>query len=183
MVQLATFHLPAVSPSHPRCSDSHHIQWLEGPNAARAKHVLGGSAAPWISLDDLVALSKDPTKTKEALNFQSLTLKLNPFAGTSELRTNIAELYSKAVLPEHVITGAGTTGVNCTAFLSLLQAGDHVICQYPTYPQLLALPKSMCELSHWKLDPGKGWAGDLEELRALIRPSTKMIILNNPNNP
>lgn len=71
-----------------------------------------------------------------------------------------------------------------TVFLSLLQIGDHIITVYPTYPQLLGLPKRLgCELSHWKLDPANGWRPDLDELRRLIKPTTKMIVLNNPGNP
>ena len=90
----------------------------------------------------------------------------------------------KDILPEHVVTTTATTGANLTVFHSLLQAGDHVICQYPTYPQLYGLPKSFqCELSYWRLDPKNGWRPDLEGLRKLIKPETKMLIVNNPSNP
>ncbi|OQV01251.1 hypothetical protein CLAIMM_06639 [Cladophialophora immunda] len=168
MVQLATFQLP---------------NWIEG-NKDSAKYVLGGSAAPSISLDDLVALSIDPAATERALQFRSMKMNNGSLQGTRELRERIASLYSEDVLPENVITATGTTGANLTVFQSLLQAGDHAICQYPTYPQLLGLPESFpCDLSYWRLDPDKGWQPSVDELRKLIQPSTKMIILNNPNNP
>ena len=38
-------------------------------------------------------------------------------------------------------------------------------------------------MDYWKLDPEDGWRGSIDELKALIKPSTKMLILNNPNNP
>ena len=80
--------------------------------------------------------------------------------------------------PEHVITATGTTGANLTVFQSLIHAGDHVICLYPTYSQLLRIPKAVLyEVSHWKLDPNKNWELDLDELRQIIRPLTKLIIL------
>ncbi|EXJ70479.1 uncharacterized protein A1O5_06548 [Cladophialophora psammophila CBS 110553] len=168
MVQLATFQL---------------ANWIEG-NKDSAQYVLGGSAAPSISLDDLVSLSRDSAATEEALKFRSMKLNLGTPEGALELRRQIANLYSEDVLPENVITAPGTTGANLTVFQSLLQAGDHVICQYPTYPQLLALPESFpCEMSYLNLDPGNGWQPSVEELRGLIKPSTKMIVLNNPSNP
>ncbi|OCT53946.1 putative aminotransferase [Cladophialophora carrionii] len=168
MGQLATFHLP---------------KWLE-ENAANATHVLGGSAAPGLSLDDLVALSNDPAKTEDALRWRGLKLANYSAQGSEAVRRNIADLYSEDVLPEHVVTTTGTTGANMTVLLSLVQPGDHVVSVYPVYPQLLGLPKRLgCEVSLWKLDPSNGWRADVEELRKLIKPSTKLIILNNPGNP
>ncbi|KIW73073.1 hypothetical protein PV04_01220 [Phialophora macrospora] len=168
MVQLATFELP---------------KWLEG-NAPNARYVLGGSATPGLSLNDLIALSSDPARTEEALQWRDLKLSIHSAQGSIGVRQNIAELYSEDVLPEHVVTTTGTTGANMTVLLSLIQVGDHVISVYPVYPQLLGLPKRLgCELSLWKLDPSKGWRADVAELRKLIKPSTKLIILNNPGNP
>jgi aspartate/methionine/tyrosine aminotransferase len=56
---------------------------------------------------------------------------------------------------------------------------------YPCYTQLISLPKSIpgVEVSYWELDLQNGGKADVQALRDLIRPSTKMIILNNPNNP
>jgi aspartate/methionine/tyrosine aminotransferase len=104
--------------------------------------------------------------------------------GSLALRENIAGLYSHDIRPEHIITATATTGSNLTALLSLLQPGDHVIIQYPTYPQLASLPKGIgCDISLWKLDPDKGWCFDIHLLTSLITPKTRMIILNNPSNP
>ena len=158
-------------------------QWLDG-NASNAKCVLGGSATPGLSMDDLVALSSDRRKTEDAFKFSSLQLVTHSAQGSLALRQSIAEMYNEKVLPEHVVTATGATGANLTVFHSILSANDHVICQYPTYPQLVGLPESFpCELSYWRLDPENGWSLDREELRRLIKPSTKMIILNSPGNP
>ncbi|KIX96917.1 uncharacterized protein Z520_07031 [Fonsecaea multimorphosa CBS 102226] len=170
MVQLATFQL---------------AYWIEH-NKDGAQYVLGGSATPGISLDDLVSLSTDPAATEQALEFRSLKMNNGSPQGTLALRERIASLYDadKGISPENVITATATTGANLTVFQSLLHAGDHAICQYPTYPQLLGLPESFpCDLSYWKLDPENGWQPSIAELRKLVKPSTKMIILNNPSNP
>lgn len=161
------------------------LKWIDG-NEQSAEFILGGSATPSLSIQDLISLSSHPSATEGALQFQSLKLGLGSSQGAAELRSNIASLYdeSKGISSKHVITATGTTGANQTVFQTLIRAGDHVVCQYPIYPQLRDLPKAFpCEVSLWKLDPENGWKGDLEQLRQLIRPNTKMIILNNPNNP
>ncbi|KIX06403.1 uncharacterized protein Z518_04379 [Rhinocladiella mackenziei CBS 650.93] len=162
-------------------------QWINA-RSKDAQYVLGGSASPSLSIDKLISLSNDPAKTEDALQFRSLDLHLGSPQGSLNLRSTIAGLYEERkgekILPEHVITAIGTTGANLTVFQSFLHPGDHVVCAYPIYSQLLEFPRVLkCEVSLWKLDPENQWKLDLEELRRLIRPSTKMIILNNPNNP
>jgi aspartate/methionine/tyrosine aminotransferase len=39
------------------------------------------------------------------------------------------------------------------------------------------------EVSLWRLQPDNKFALDLEELKSLVKENTKMIIINNPNNP
>jgi len=58
------------------------------------------------------------------------------------------------------------------------------VCVFPTYQQLYSVPESLgADVSLWKLQEHNKWQLDIEELKSLIRPNTKMIILNNPNNP
>lgn len=56
---------------------------------------------------------------------------------------------------------------------------------YPVYTQLISLPKSVpgVEVSYWKLDLENQAHADVTQLKTLIKPNTKIIILNNPNNP
>lgn len=56
---------------------------------------------------------------------------------------------------------------------------------YPVYMQLISLPKSVpgVDVSYWKLDLENQAHANVTQLKALIKPNTKMIILNNPNNP
>lgn len=56
--------------------------------------------------------------------------------------------------------------------------GDHVICQFPNYGPLYLLPKYFgAEVEFWVGREEESWHPDVEELRALIRPTTKAIIL------
>ena len=55
---------------------------------------------------------------------------------------------------------------------------------YPTYQQLYDIPKSLgADVDLWEVEEDKGWLPDLDQLRRLIRPNTKMICINNANNP
>jgi aspartate/methionine/tyrosine aminotransferase len=131
-----------------------------------------------------VSLSSDPNATKAALDFRSVKLVPSGNKGSLALREKISRLYGDGIRTEHIITAIATTGSNLTTFLSLLEPGDHVVIQYPTYPQLASLPKGIgCEVSLWKLEPDRGWRFDIDLLTSLITPKTRMIILNNPSNP
>lgn len=55
---------------------------------------------------------------------------------------------------------------------------------YPTYQQLYAVPSSLgAEVSLWKLKEESDYVPDLSDLKDLVKDNTKMIIINNPNNP
>lgn len=46
------------------------------------------------------------------------------------------------------------------------------------------MPKQLgAEVDLWKANPEDGWIPSIEELKSLIKPNTKLIIINNPNNP
>jgi aspartate/methionine/tyrosine aminotransferase len=73
---------------------------------------------------------------------------------------------------------------NHVLLYALVGAGDHVICHYPTYQQLYETPASFgAEVDLWKTWPENNWALDIAELEKLIKPNTKLIIINNPQNP
>ena len=64
------------------------------------------------------------------------------------------------------------------------ETGDHVIVHWPCYQSLSDVAQAIgCDVSLWVAREENRWALDLDELRRLIRPSTKAIILNTPHNP
>lgn len=150
-----------------------------------AKYDLGGSCSPTLSIEDLVNISTDPLATERALSLRSLKLSYGSMLGSDTLRGNIAALYAKtSFTKDHVLTTNGGIGANNVVLSSLLSAGDHVICVYPTYEQLYQTPRAMgAEVTLWKLDVSTGRQLDLEVLKSSIKKNTKMIILNSPNNP
>ena len=71
--------------------------------------------------------------------------------------------------------------------LSRLAPGQHVITVHPAYQSLYDLARWIgCEVSAWRIQlksDGTGWWFDLDELAALIRPETRLLVLNFPHNP
>lgn len=149
--------------------------------------MLAGSATPGLSISDLIELSNDRSSTQKALDFNHVKLGLGAMQGSTAIRRAVAALYTHQnsfISEDHILTAAGTTGSNLMVFQSLLRAGDHVVCTYPTYEQLSKYPLAQqCEVSLLRLQPQNGWKVDVEMLKSLIKPNTKMIVINSPSNP
>ncbi len=76
----------------------------------------------------------------------------------------------------------------------LLNADDHVLVPVPNYQSAETVPLSICEVtglplrrvvsspSNSEADPPE-WRLDLDDLKAALRPNTKLISLNFPHNP
>lgn len=144
------------------------------------------TCAASVSINDLIALSEN--KNAPHPLDSAMTLTYGPIRGSDKLRQRLAALYSVRTptpLPyENILTTAGAIQANFLVLYKLLTRGDHVICMYPTYQQLYSIPESLgCEVSLWKLKEGKGWQPNVDQLQDLVKSNTKMIIINNPNNP
>jgi hypothetical protein len=66
---------------------------------------------------------------------------------------------------------------------TLLAAGDHVIVLTPNYQAAETLPLDICEATGVPLVESEDWALDVDAIRAALRPNTKLISINFPNNP
>ncbi|KAL2813007.1 pyridoxal phosphate-dependent transferase [Aspergillus granulosus] len=167
-------------------------QWMDA-HETWATYNLAETCCASISLDDLIALSNPNAAIKKAdggglLNYtQKQTY--GPIRGSSVLRSRIADFYDTPTVQEgHVLITNGAIQANFLTLFTLVKPGDHIIVQYPTYQQLYSVPESLgADISPWKWKPGERGGGegglDVEELRGLIRSNTKMIVLNNPQNP
>jgi aspartate/methionine/tyrosine aminotransferase len=103
--------------------------------------------------------------------------------GSLELRSLLAATYASTG-PSEILVTTGAIEANFLAFNTLLEPGDHVVAVYPAYQQLYSVPRAIgCDVSLWELRPENGFRYDLDELEALVRPSTKLIVINTPHNP
>lgn len=103
--------------------------------------------------------------------------------GSLALRAEIAAFYEQQTVENTIITH-GTIGANMLVHKTLVSRGDRVISVVPTYQQHYSIPASIgAQVEHLKLREENGFLPDLDELRALATPDTRLIAINNPNNP
>ena len=135
-----------------------------------------------VSADELFALTGED---KDAFwrSFAACRLTYGDIEGAPALREGICGLY-KTLKPHEVVTTHGAAGANHHVFYSLVEPGDRVISIMPSYQQLTSIPESFgADLHVMHLKKERGYLPDLDELRALCVPGTKLICVNNPNNP
>ncbi len=103
--------------------------------------------------------------------------------GAPRLRDAIATLYTGQTR-DTIVTTHGTIGANALVYKSLVHPGDHVVAIRPSYQQHYSIPESQgAEVSALHLREKDGFLPDLDALKALIKPNTKLVSLTNPNNP
>jgi aspartate/methionine/tyrosine aminotransferase len=103
--------------------------------------------------------------------------------GSHGLRKGISRLY-KGLNPDNILVAGGAIGANFLAFYSLVEPGDRVVSVVPTYQQLYSVARSFgADVKLLRLRMEDGWLPDIDELRRLVDDDTKLIVINNPNNP
>jgi aspartate/methionine/tyrosine aminotransferase len=103
--------------------------------------------------------------------------------GTSGLRENIARLYP-GISMDQILATAGSSEANFLLMWSLIEPGDEVLFELPNYMQMGGLLRAFgAAVKPFRLHESLGWQPDLEEMRRLVTPRTKLIVLTNPNNP
>lgn len=110
-------------------------------------------------------------------------LHYGDITGSLRLKNDVANLYESKT-DKNVTVTLGAIGANSLTFLSLIEPNDEVVSIIPTYQQHYSIPKQLgANVKIIKLKPELNWHVDLEELEKAISPKTKLITLNNPNNP
>ena len=110
-------------------------------------------------------------------------LHYGDITGSLRLKNNVASLYENKSEKNITVT-LGAIGGNSLVFLSLLEKGDEVVSIIPTYQQHYSIPKQLgADVKLLKLKPEMNWHVDLKELERTVSERTKLITLNNPNNP
>lgn len=108
--------------------------------------------------------------------------------GTIALREAVAAMYSGATA-DHVQVTNGGSEANCILLMRLVEPGDEIVFLTPNYMQAAGLARGLgATVRPWRLrETGRGanarWAPDLDELKTLVTPKTRAILLCNPNNP
>lgn len=104
--------------------------------------------------------------------------------GSPEFKDEVAKLYDRKVEHRNILQTNGCTGANLNALMAVVRPGDHVIAEWPTYAPLYEIPRTLgAEVEYWQIHEELGWMPDIDELRELVRPNTRLICINNASNP
>ncbi|ODQ82617.1 hypothetical protein BABINDRAFT_159170 [Babjeviella inositovora NRRL Y-12698] len=146
---------------------------------------LGETCCYSMSLKDLEVLTGNKAPLDTIFNQR---LVYGWIEGSDELRDLICDVYNKdgcaKLVREDVVVTNGAIGANFLTMYGLVGKGDHVVVVNPTYQQLQSVPKIFeAEVSLLDLKFEENWLPNLDALQKLVQPNTKMIVINNPNNP
>lgn len=147
-----------------------------------ATYNIAETCADSISIKALFELAgKDSAQVLEALISRPLTY--GHIVGNPAFLSGICSLY-KDINPDNIITTHGAAGANHLLISSLVEPGDQVVSVTPTYQQLYSIPESIgAEVKLLHLKKEDGYLPDIEQLKKLVSSKTKLICINNPNNP
>ena len=112
----------------------------------------------------------------------------NPSPGFNDLRDRIAEEISStrgiSVTGDQVVVTPGGKPIMFFTIMALVEQGVEVIYPNPGFPIYESMINYMGGIAvPMQLNEESGYNADIDNLRSLITPRTKLIIINSPNNP
>ena len=141
---------------------------------------------------DLTTTCIEPLTIRELMTISGISKPLEIFDtkltygdihGSIRLKSAIKNLYNNIDLKNITVTH-GAIGANQLVFESVLDKGDDVISIVPAYQQHYSIPKALgANIKLVFLREENNWQPNLNELQKAITCKTKLICLNNPNNP
>jgi aspartate/methionine/tyrosine aminotransferase len=143
-----------------------------------ARYHLTASDAQSMRLTDLLALADNDGRKR----WEMLELGYTETRGLPALREEIAGTYDN-LEAEDVVCFAGGDEQILLAMRTMLDADSHAVVVTPNYQSAEAVPHAIGETTGVPLRPEDGWALDLDAVRRALRPNTKVISVNFPNNP
>ena len=132
---------------------------------------LGGGGVSKLTLGDLVV----------DLDLDQL-LKYGRTDGSDHLKGLVAEWLE--VEPGQVLITSGTSEANLLVNLTLLEPGDGYVTEVPMYEQTVGVARALgCRVGEFHLREEEEWRPDLEGLKEAVSSGTRIVFLDNPNNP
>ncbi len=143
-----------------------------------ARRLMGSSDPEAMTVAEVLALEPGAAERMD-----SLWLGYTESSGDPALRQAVAGQY-RSVGPEDILVFAGAQEP-IFAFMNVaLGPGDHLIAHSPGYQSHFEVARAAgADVSPWEGDPARGWAPDPAELKRLLRPNTRAILVCAPHNP
>ena len=151
-----------------RYRHSDYMLWAK--TQGRAKYNLATSGVASFPLHDL------------PVTIDQLEINGDSTYGYAPLQHAIAK--KCGVDPDCVVAAAGTSMANHLAMAALLDPGDEVLIEQPTYELLTSTLLYLgATVKTYVRHEDNGYALDPAEVRRAITPKTKLIVLTNLHNP
>jgi aspartate/methionine/tyrosine aminotransferase len=143
-----------------------------------APYLLSSSDCDGLPMREVLAMADDECRGL----WGDLRLGYTESLGLPQLRAEIAGMYEGA-RPEDVVTGAPEELI-FVAMNALLRPGDRVVCTYPGYQSLFEIARAIgCVVDLWQPREQGDWRFDPDDLAGMLRPGTRMVVVNFPHNP
>jgi aspartate/methionine/tyrosine aminotransferase len=143
------------------------------------RHILCASDVEGYAMADLLALADGETRAL----WDSLRLGYTESTGHPLLRREIASLYDRIATDEVLVFAGAEEAIFCVVNV-LLGPGDHAIVTWPGYQSLHEVARAAgADVTLHELREADGWALDVERIRAELRPTTRVVVVNAPHNP
>ncbi|KAM9899330.1 hypothetical protein OXX79_005788 [Metschnikowia pulcherrima] len=146
---------------------------------------MGETCVDSLTIPEIIGSDKSAS-AKIAQDLLSTKLTYGHIKGSPELREGIAALYEgSGITADDVVVTNGAIAANFLCFYTLVYPQDHVIVVAPSYQQLSSVPKMFggnVDLFHVRSEDS--YKPRLDLLRSMIAGNdTKLLVINNPNNP
>jgi aspartate/methionine/tyrosine aminotransferase len=159
-----------------------------------AKHHMTASDVESMSMQDLLGLASDEDRAA----FEGQWLGYTQTWGAPDLNAEIADTYDR-MKAENILCFAGAGEGIYTVMKVLLTADDHIIVPVPNYQSAETVPLGICAVTGVRMknrameagasghdmanNSAADWRLELDDIKAAVRPNTKVISLNFPHNP
>ncbi|WP_347924129.1 aminotransferase class I/II-fold pyridoxal phosphate-dependent enzyme [Pontimicrobium sp. SW4] len=148
-----------------------------GKHEFTAKHLLSSSDCDGFSMNYIL----EQATAEELAIWENLHLGYTESAGHPLLLEAISKHYNTNISKRIVVATPGE--LNYITMNVLLKKEDHAVVVAPSYQSLYEVIKAIgCTISYWKPNE-KDWTFNVADLRQLITPKTKVIVINFPHNP
>lgn len=136
----------------------------------------------------IVTSLRSSPKLKEFLEDLDPELPLDwsgqSFYGLPELRKQVVKTQDYHVSEDNIMITAGTNEANFLVMMQTIIPGDEIVIDMPSWPQPYELGKALgANVKIIKRRENLKWGIDLDELKKLVTPKTRLIFLCSPNNP
>jgi len=152
-----------------RVMSSAYMQWAKKSSGSRYNLATSGVASYPLSELPVTVEDFDPLARAGDYGYPPLQQVLAAHSG---------------VAPENVVAAAGTSMANMLAMAAILEPGDEVLVEHPTYELLLsALGYLQADIHRFSRSAETGFALDPAEIERAITPRTRLIVITNLHNP